>query len=173
MRKRLRRVTLEAEELRRAGVSDEQARDQVGLRGVGCPERQPEPEHREQAARDEEHSGDDEQDQRRAVAVARSDAQRVHERARGAGDLLVVQQVDQGVDEHERERIERGDHDAVQGNPPQALPFVRLDERPRSADSPNQSRRAQYAPLPPFSIAGTVPHISRRSCQSDQFVTYR
>ena len=59
----------------------EQARHQVGLRCIGRSERKPETQHREQAARHEQDSGDDEQDQRRAVAIARPDAESVDERA--------------------------------------------------------------------------------------------
>ena len=66
---RLRRVAPEPQQLRRARVADQETRDQVGLRRVCSPDRQPQTEHREQAARDEESRGDQEQDQRGSITV--------------------------------------------------------------------------------------------------------
>ena len=169
---RLRRVALEPQQLRRARVADQQARDQVGLCGVRRSDRQPEPEDREQAARDEQNRGDDEQDQRGAVAVARPDAEGVHERAGDTADLLVVQQVDQRVDEDERERVERGDHDAVRARPVAAASARAAATSAHAAADPGDqaaTRQSQYAPV----TAPALQHRRHRPAHQAQVVPQR
>ena len=162
---RLGRVALEPHQLGRARVADQEPRDQVGLRRVRRPHRQPQTDHREDAADDEERRGDHEQDQRRPVAVGLAKTERLDHRPGDPGRPLVAEQVDQRVDENERERVETGDEDAVDRDEPETLALARPDERPGPADAVDETRRPPW-PCGPLNMPPCRPSAAPAPCRT-------